>query len=207
MRTASSAELAAGKSPDEAVAASSSTSSSSSMAYHSSFNEPKVVPPQICGMYVLPIKTKQRGPATVQSGSDEDIVDEAIAFFRANVLFRNYEIKGAADRLLVYLTLYIHQCLIRLQNKDKDNGLKALAALAIENFAIPGDQKFILGGFINAPTNRAEADSCRQWWTQLRLEVGIRLCDEVFRPDTKNPNKTWMMWTKRKFLNKSLEGP
>lgn len=52
-----------------------------------------------------------RGPAPSTSG--DDVIDEAIAFFRANVLFRNFEVKGAADRLLVYLTLYIGKCLQR----------------------------------------------------------------------------------------------
>eukprot|EP01101_Sappina_pedata_P011790 TRINITY_DN7980_c0_g1_i1.p2 TRINITY_DN7980_c0_g1~~TRINITY_DN7980_c0_g1_i1.p2 ORF type:complete len:192 (-),score=98.47 TRINITY_DN7980_c0_g1_i1:183-719(-) len=177
------------------------------MAYHSSFNDPKdVTPQQICGLFVLPIKTKQRGPAPVQTSADDDVLDEAVSLFRANVLFRNYEIKGPADRLLIYLTLYIHQCLIRIQNKDKDSALKTLQALAIENFAVPGDAKFVLGGFIPTPSNRSEIDSCRQWWTQLRIEIGIRLCEQVFKHDTKVPSKHWMMFTKRKFLNKSLEG-
>ncbi len=38
-----------------------------------------------------------------------DVVDEAIDFFRANVLFKSFEIKGGADRVLVYLTLFIQQ--------------------------------------------------------------------------------------------------
>ena len=34
-----------------------------------------------------------------------DVVEEALYYFRANVFFRNFEMKGAADRVLVYLTL------------------------------------------------------------------------------------------------------
>jgi hypothetical protein len=63
----------------------------------------------------------------------EDIIDEAIKFFRANIFFRNYDIKVSlmkivlfssnssyllkhdADRTLIYLTLYITECLRRLQ--------------------------------------------------------------------------------------------
>jgi len=37
-----------------------------------------------------------------------DIVDEAITFFRANVFFRNFDIKSVADKLLIYLTFYIN---------------------------------------------------------------------------------------------------
>ena len=70
-----------------------------------------------------------------------DIVEEAIYFFKANIFFKNYEIKvwyrkstlvtqvhncipnsttvnflqGDADRVLIYLTLYISECLKKLQ--------------------------------------------------------------------------------------------
>ena len=36
-------------------------------------------------------------------------MDEALALFRANVLFRNFEVQGHGDRVLIYLTLLIHQ--------------------------------------------------------------------------------------------------
>lgn len=32
-----------------------------------------------------------------------DIIDEAICYFRVNVLFKNFEIKGPGDKVLVYL--------------------------------------------------------------------------------------------------------
>ncbi|KAJ3345528.1 Actin- protein 2/3 complex subunit 3 [Kappamyces sp. JEL0680] len=47
----------------------------------------------------------------------DDIVDEAIGLYRANTFFRNFDIKGGADRLLIYLTLYIQECLLKLQQK------------------------------------------------------------------------------------------
>ena len=42
------------------------------------------------------------------AGDEVDVVDEALALFRANVLFRNFEVHGSADRVLIYLTLFIH---------------------------------------------------------------------------------------------------
>lgn len=45
----------------------------------------------------------------------EDIVEEALYYFRANVLFRNYQIEGPADRSLIYLTFFIQQCLKELE--------------------------------------------------------------------------------------------
>ena len=44
-----------------------------------------------------------------------DIIEEAIYYFKANIFFKNYEIKGDADRVLIYLTLYISECLKKLQ--------------------------------------------------------------------------------------------
>lgn len=68
-------------------------------AYHSTYNEEPNVR-QIASMSLLPIRTKTRGPAPPPvDPSRPDIVDEAIDLFRANTLFRNYEIKGPADRV------------------------------------------------------------------------------------------------------------
>lgn len=60
---------------------------------------------------MLPLKTRLRGPAPCldPASAEEDQIDEAIKLFRANVLFRNFEVLGAADRTLIYLTLSIHQ--------------------------------------------------------------------------------------------------
>ena len=43
-----------------------------------------------------------------------DIIDEALEYFKPNIFFREYEIKGAADRTLIYLTFYITECLRKL---------------------------------------------------------------------------------------------
>lgn len=36
-----------------------------------------------------------------------DIIDEAFAFFRINVLFKNYEIRGPGDKIIVYLMVFL----------------------------------------------------------------------------------------------------
>jgi hypothetical protein len=43
------------------------------------------------------------------SPDQDDIIDETMNFFRANVFFKSFEVKGGADRLMIYLTLFIHQ--------------------------------------------------------------------------------------------------
>lgn len=44
-------------------------------------------------MALLPIKTTFRGPAPPFNNKEQDIIDEALYFFKANVFFRTYEIK------------------------------------------------------------------------------------------------------------------
>jgi actin related protein 2/3 complex subunit 3 len=44
-------------------------------------------------MALLPIKTTFRGPAPSFNNKEQDIIDEALYFFKANVFFRTYEIK------------------------------------------------------------------------------------------------------------------
>ena len=51
------------------------------------------------------------GPAPKADFETEDIVDEAIQQFRANILFKSYDIRGNADKVLVYLTVFIQKCL------------------------------------------------------------------------------------------------
>ena len=72
-------------------------------------------------------------------------------------MFRNYDVQGPADRVLVYLTLYIHLCLTKITGKSKGDAKNALYQLAISNFSIPGDSNFTLGGFVSNPANRGEA--------------------------------------------------
>jgi len=76
--------------------------------------------------------------------------------------------------------------------------------LAIENFSLPGDKAFALGGIVSNPANRNETDTMRQYLTQLRQECGLRLLTKVYAFDESAPNKWWICFNKRKFLNKTL---
>ena len=53
----------------------------------------------------------------------DDIIDEVLMYFRANVLFRNFDVRGGADKTLIYLTLHAVQCLVKLEKiEDKNAG-------------------------------------------------------------------------------------
>jgi len=50
---------------------------------------------------MLPLRTSARGPAPATQ--ELDVVDEAIGYYRANVLYRSYDVQGACSRPTVLL--------------------------------------------------------------------------------------------------------
>ena len=200
-------------------------------AYHSAIPINGVK--RIGNVAILPIKCTVRGPGPClpKDSPQADVIDEALAYFKANVFFRTYEIKSDADRVLIYLTLYIQDCLKKLQkcsNKSQGKpktiiklshmvfdvsfdffkGQQEMYSLAIARFDIPGEAGFPLNGVYAKPRTPEEADLLRQYFLQLRHETGSRLCDRVFdsSPDGR-PSKWWTCFAKRRFMDKSLTGP
>lgn len=90
-----------------------------------------------------------------------DIIDETLDLFRANSLFRNFEIKGPADRTLIVLILYISDCLAKLGSaKTVPSQLEAgkmLNTLSVDSFPVPGDANFALNSHYAAPASRADS--------------------------------------------------
>jgi len=173
-------------------------------ACHSLFVENSL---RVGNMAILPLKTKYKGPAPTGSLTEEDmdIVDEALTYFKANVFFRNYEIKSEADRVLIYLTLYIIECLKKLDRcHSKNQGLKEMHSLAIARFELPGEAGFPLNAMYVRPADTREEETMRSYLTQLRQETGLRLCDKVFDPETDKPSKWWTCFSKRRFMGKTL---
>ncbi|KAG2228251.1 hypothetical protein INT45_011043 [Circinella minor] len=170
-------------------------------AYHSQFNDGDYQ--SVGNMFLLPVKTRYRGNAPMADPNAEDVIDEAISLFRANCLFRNFEIKGNADRVLIYLILFISECLGKInKNTPQGDALKQLSTLAVSSFSIPGDPGFPLNAMYAAPSDRYQADQMRQYVQQLRQELATRLVETIY-VDGK-PSKWWMCFSKRKFMNLSL---
>lgn len=162
----------------------------------------------------LPFRTKFRGPIqayTAVNGNDAeapmDIIDEALFYFKPNVFFKTYEIQSNSDRVLIYLTLYIIECLKRLQRlNSKEGAYMEMHALAISRFDIPGDPGFPLNAVYAKPSNAEEQDLIRQYFLQLRQECGVRLVERVFDTENQKPSKWWLCFAKRKFMDISLSG-
>lgn len=100
--------------------------------------------------------------APCAGAAGDDIIDEVLGYFKANVLFKQFQPSGPADRVLVYLTLYTTQALAKCQScETAPAALKALTTLAHENFKIPGDAGFTLGTFFPAPQSHQEEGATR----------------------------------------------
>lgn len=171
-------------------------------AYHSRFTESNL---KLSNMAVLPLRTQFRGPAPRETNPEEiDIIDEAITYFKANIFFKNFEIKSEADRTLIYITLYISECLrTMLKSQNKTQATKDLDTLANNRFDIPGDAGFPMNEFFAKPSNPKEAEDMRSFFKQLRLETGLRICNKVYEFGDK-PSKWWLCFAKRRFMEKSL---
>ncbi|KAI0268116.1 ARP2 3 complex 21 kDa subunit [Gloeopeniophorella convolvens] len=177
-------------------------------AYHSALNEEPDVR-QVGNLGIYPIKTRLRGPAPVLASNEQgDIVDETLDLFRANSLFRNFEIKGPGDRLLIILILFISDCLAKIGTSraipSQIEASKTLNTLAVDNFPIPGDANFPLNAHYSPPGSRADADYLRQYLVQVRQELAARLVEKLYADGSGKPSKWWMSFQKRRFMNRSL---
>ncbi|CAG0891007.1 unnamed protein product, partial [Cyprideis torosa] len=116
--------------------------------------------------------------------------------------------QGDADRVLIYLTLYISECLRELQKcPTKNQGLQKLYGLAIARFDIPGDPGFPLNAVYAKAATPNDMDVMRQYLQQLRQELGVRLCEKVYVSEDGRPSKWWLCFARRKFMDKSLSTP
>ncbi|KAG0642405.1 actin-related protein 2/3 complex subunit 3 [Tuber brumale] len=188
-------------------------------AYHSAFLQDTDV--RVIGNFaLLPLRTRTRGPAYTLSplpasitndldidpdGEHYDILDETITLFRANTLFRNFEIKGPADRVLIYGILFVSDCLSRIKpSMSLRDSEKALQTAALDHFALPGDPAFPLNALYQPPRDRIEAEALRGYISQMRQELVIRLLNRVYADGSGKPSKWWLSFTKRRFMGKSL---
>ncbi|KDN63132.1 putative ARP2/3 complex ARPC3 subunit [Colletotrichum sublineola] len=170
------------------------------------FNADPNIPRLIGNFPLLPLRTKTRGPAYTlpfpnpplpanespdPDSESYDILDEILALFRANTFFRNFEIQGPADRLLVYGIWFVSDCLTKIKpNAGVRDASKDVMNVALDtNFAIPGDPAW--------PLN--------QYLSQVRQELAVRLLARVYdEGGDGKPSKWWLSFTKRKFMGKAL---
>jgi actin related protein 2/3 complex subunit 3 len=128
-----------------------------------------------------------------------------LSLFRANTFFRNFEIKGPADRLLIYGILFLSECLSKLKpSMDSSAASKFLTNLALEQFSLPGEPGFPLNQAFEGPRDRNEAETLRGYVGQVRQELASRLHARLYEGGSQVPSKWWLSFAKRKFMGKSL---
>lgn len=79
-----------------------------------------------------------------------------------------------------------------------------LNTLAVEQFSIPGDPGFPLNSLYLPPRDRLESDTLKGYLTQFRQELALRLIARIYPNGETVPNKYWLAFTRRRFMNKSL---
>lgn len=163
-------------------------------------------------MAYLTFRTKFRGPVQMLDekhliDGEYDIIDEVFLYFKSNVFFRTFEIQSDADRVLIYLTLFITECLKRLQKcTSRDQAIQEMYSLAISRFDVPGDPKFPLNSMFHRPNKQEHIELMKSYMTQLRQECSHRLVERVFNePGATKPSKWWTCFSKRKFMDISLD--
>ena len=92
-------------------------------------------------------------------------------------------------------------------------------ATALDQFAIPGDPNFPLNQSYEAPHNKNDAETLRQYIAQVRQELALRLLARIYaggntpskvcfpspgRTSAHKPPQWWLSFTKRRFMGKSL---
>lgn len=148
---------------------------------------------------------------------DKDIVDEAINLFRFNCFCKSFECRGPADRTLVYLSLIIGDVLSRVQfgkTKSASEALNQLQSSPVlsSRVSVPGDAQFPLdSAMFPAAKDGLERDRLCAYLSDLRLETAKRLLHRIFAVNSAEEiggsfgaNPWWAMFSKRKFMNKSL---
>ena len=101
---------------------------------------------------------------------------------QANILFKNFEMENDVDRVLVYVTLYIIECLKRLQKiQNAERATQEMFSAALEPFALPGEAGFPLNAFYTKP-NGSEAEDMKKYFVQVGSSKMINAVFAKLRP-------------------------
>ena len=173
-------------------------------SYHSVFNK-KEADTKYCGILVLDFK-KNKSPSldisklNVPLESIElDIIDEAIIYFRANVLFKNYSIDGDADKLIVYITVFIQKCLEKTDMNTEPNTAKANMKKLVDSCEyIPNTENFFN---VLVDKKQNEIPNLQKYLKEIRKEVVDRLIFILYENEkSAMDRKFWLALGKKKFM-------
>ena len=64
---------------------------------------------------ILTLDTQTNTSTSTNPNEPTDIIEESLLLLKPNTFFKNFEVKGGGDLLLIYLILYQLECLVKLQ--------------------------------------------------------------------------------------------
>ena len=157
-----------------------------------------------CGVPLVTVTRTAASASASASSRAPDAIDEVLDGFRANVLYRKFDVRSGSDRLLAYLTFFASDALRKYAEgcPDKRTAVKAARELASGRFACPGEADFEFGALLPAPETREEMEKFRAFARRCREEIAMRLVERCYDDVTGAPDKFWMAFAKRKFLNR-----
>lgn len=167
----------------------------------------------VCGVPILPLATgsNTEGPCTVlrQAPDFKDIVTEAIELFRFIILLKNrFDIHTPADKVLVYLLLWVRRLLVvACSNISSIDSQQSLEKILIEtakdeSLSVPGDENFSLSMFFLPPMNPKERSLCARYLAQLRIETARRLAGRIWETD--RLSKWWTQYADINWMGLSV---
>jgi actin related protein 2/3 complex subunit 3 len=177
-------------------------------SYHSVFNQLGFT--TLCGIPYIEFKSSKipdLDSSKLKLSLDEidlDIIDEALIYFRANVLFKNFPIKGDADKLLIYITVFIQKCLEVANIQDVEKGRSLMKNLVDDCEWTPIFKTHFFNSLITL--NENEVKPLQLYLKDVRKEVVQRLQFILYDSDFKTLDlKFWLGFSRKKFMG--LEMP
>jgi len=172
-------------------------------SYHSVFN--KIETQKFCGIPCLDFK-KDKTPSldptklsTAIKDNQLDIIDEALIYFRINVLFKNFNIEGDADKLLVYIIVFIQKCLEKGNDPDIKKAKENINKLVSTCEWIPKSENFF--NMLADSKDTSNVGNLQKYLKEIRQEVVKRLIYILFdNPSTSMDRKFWLGLGKKKFM-------
>ena len=127
-----------------------------------------------------------------------DIIDEAIIYFRANVLFKNFNIEGDADKPLVYITFFNQKCLEKVNDPNQQKAKENMKKLVDQCEYVPTTENFFN---VLVTKKDSEVPSLQKYLKTIRKETVERLTHILFEDEkTKMDYKYLVVLGKKKFM-------
>lgn len=172
-------------------------------SYHTVFTETTYN--KACDFALVPFKQSKEPNLDYKliksKDSKIDIIDECLTYFRANILFKNFSIKSDADKIIVYLTVFISKCLSTISDtyQDPKKSKELLQNLITECEWSPTLKTHFLNTILII--NQNEVIDLSKYLKSLREETVYRLYYLLFQAPGSNLDlKFWIGYSRKLFL-------